>query len=151
MEAVNQHVVFAGEAGWPIFYTRDVAPTQLPEGDPEGQTALHDDLLVRGTVVDKGPGKHGGFSGFVLSNAGSEGPGRGGLSGLAERLHTADVEKVIVVGLAGDVCVAATAQDARRLGYQATVPLEATAFVHANPGGVDATLADLADAGVIVE
>ncbi|HLR83951.1 MAG TPA: isochorismatase family cysteine hydrolase [Nocardioidaceae bacterium] len=150
VDAVNEHIVSANEAGRPIFYTRDVAPTQLPQGDPDRQTALHDDLLVRGTVVDKGPGKHGGFSGFVLSNAHSAGPGTGGLSDLAEHLRTADVDEVAVVGLAADVCVAATARDARRLGYRATIPLEATAFVHAHPGGDDAALTDLAAAGVSV-
>jgi nicotinamidase/pyrazinamidase len=49
------------------------------------------------------------------------------------------------------VCVAATARDARRLGYQVTIPLAATAFVHAHPQGDDAALAELVAAGVVVD
>jgi nicotinamidase/pyrazinamidase len=42
------------------------------------------------------------------------------------------------------------ARDARRLGFQVTVPLDATAFVHAHPEGDDGAIAELTDAGVVV-
>ena len=41
---------------------------------------------------------------------------------------------VVVVGLAGDWCVKATAIDGVRLGYRVTVPLQLTRFVELNPG-----------------
>lgn len=100
-------------------------------------------------MVPKGPGRSGGFSGFVLAGQGP--PGAGGLSPLAGHLRAAGVDAVVVVGLAADVCVSATAIDARRLGYTVTVPLTATAFVHAHPGGDDAAIAELRAAGVTVE
>lgn len=151
--AVNVQVGEAVAAGWPVLYTRDVAPIDLPAGDPDRQTDLYPGLDVQGTVVDKGPGKDGGFSGFVLTSVAAQvsgSAGDGGLSALATHLRRADVEHVIVVGLAADVCVSATARDARRLGYQVTIPLEATAFVHAHPDGDEAAVAELTAAGVAV-
>lgn len=150
VEAVNRRVEDAVGAGSPIYYTRDIEPVELPEGDPDGQAELHPDLEVRGEVVPKGPGRFGGFSGFVLFGAGVGQPGSGGLSPLADLLRASGAETVTVVGLAGDVCVASTARDALRLGYRVRVDLEATAFVHAHPGGDAGAVSELRDAGVEV-
>jgi nicotinamidase/pyrazinamidase len=152
VRAVNAWVRIATDHGWSVFYTRDIEPTELPPADPQRLTGLCDGLDVRGSVVAKGPGRLGGFSGFVLAHAHAEqGPGAGGLSRLATLLHDHHVDHLVVVGLAADVCVAATARDARRLGYTVTLPLQATAFVHAHPGGDDAAAAELSAAGVSVE
>lgn len=152
VHAVNRRVAMAVRVGQPVFYTRDVAPTDLPAGDPDGLTDLYAGLDVRGHVVDKGPGRLGGFSGFVLSAVHSDGgPGDGGLSQLGPFLREHRVEHVTVVGLAADVCVAATGRDARRLGYDVTIPLAATAFVHAHPRGDQAAVDELTAAGVVVE
>ena len=149
--AVNSWVGWAADHGWPVLYTRDIEPTDLPDGDPQRLTDLYGKLDLRGEVVDKGPGRLGGFSGFVLSSVHAAGsPGDGGLSRLATALVQHDVEHIMVVGLAADVCVAATARDARRLGYEVTVPLGATAFVHAHPSGDDAAIAELTNVGVDV-
>jgi nicotinamidase/pyrazinamidase len=152
IEAVNRHVAQAVKDGRPVFYTRDYAPIDLPPGDPEHKTDLHPGLDVAGPVVDKGPGKHGGFSGFVLSPPPDphDGPGNGGLSELGGLLRRSAVRSVIVVGIAADVCVAATARDARRLGYSVTVPVAATAFVHAYPDGDAHAMAQLRAAGITV-
>ncbi|WP_375001177.1 cysteine hydrolase family protein [Aeromicrobium sp. CTD01-1L150] len=152
VEAVNRWVSHASDQEWPIFYTRDVDPTgQDPTGDGS-QEAIHRDVVVRGTVVDKGPGSRAGFSGFVLaSTALPDGvPGGGGLSGLAGLILAAGLDEVVVVGLAADVCVAATAVDAVRLGLAVLLDLDASAFVHAHPGGDEAAVADLRAAGVLV-
>jgi len=152
VHAVNRRVAMAVREGHPVFYTRDIAPTEMPAGDPDGLTDLYAGLDVRGHVVDKGPGRLGGFSGFVLSAIHSDGgPGDGGLSRLGPLLREHRVEHVTVVGLAADVCVAATARDAHRLGYDVTIPLAATAFVHAHPRGDQAAVDELAAAGVVVE
>jgi nicotinamidase/pyrazinamidase len=150
LRAVNLCVADAIVRGWPIFYTLDLEPTELPVGDPQRQTDLYPDLVVRGTVVPKGPGKRGGFSGFVLASTALEcgGPGGGGLSDLAKLLNRENVNSLVIVGLPADVCVSATARDARRLGYDVTIPLQATAFVHAHPEGDQAALDDLVAAGV---
>ncbi len=69
---------------------------------------------------------------------------------LHEVLAEADVTDVVVVGLAGDVCVRATALDAVALGYATTVPLACTRFVELQPGDGERAAADLTDAGVTV-
>jgi nicotinamidase/pyrazinamidase len=148
LHEVNLLVDAAVEARHPVFYTRDVAPFAVPEGDPDGLTELHPDLDVIGTVVEKGPGRRGSMSGFLL--AGGSAPGRGGIGPLAAALQRTGVAAVTVAGIAADVCVAATARDAVRLGYAATIPLAATAFVHAHPEGDDAAVAELRAAGVTV-
>lgn len=150
VDAVNEHVARAHEQGWPVYYTYDCAPNDLPADDPA--LNLHPKLDVRGTVVRKGPGNNGGFSGFLLAPevGADEGPGTGGLSALAGLLREAGVRSVLVVGIAADVCVAATARDALRLGCDATVALSATAFVGAHPNGNEAAVADLRAAGVTV-
>ncbi|WP_020667091.1 cysteine hydrolase family protein [Amycolatopsis nigrescens] len=150
VKAVNERVAEAVEHGHPVFYTRDYAPIDLPEGDPEGRTSLHPDLDVRGTVVEKGPGKRGGFSGFLLAPVlePQQGHGGGGLGPLAGLLAETQTRSVTVVGIATDICVAATARDAVRLGYEVTIPLSATAFAHAHPDGDQAALADLRAAGI---
>lgn len=150
VDAVNEQVARAHEQGWPVYYTRDYAPNDLPADDPA--LDLHPKLDVRGTVVRKGPGNNGGFSGFVLApeTGPDEGPGVGGLSTLAGLLREAGVRSVVVVGIAADVCVAATARDALRLGYDVTVALRATAFVGAHPNGNEAAVAELRSAGATV-
>lgn len=144
--AVNERVAAAVDAGRPVFYTRDVGPTPHP---PEGGTDLSRDLDVRGEVVPKGPGRRGGFSGFSLFPE-EAGPGEGLLGPLAGLLRESGAEAVDVVGLAADVCVSATARDAVRLGWPATVDLEATAFVGAHPGGEKGAVADMRAGGVRV-
>jgi nicotinamidase/pyrazinamidase len=152
LAGVNKEVADAVDRGQPVFYTRDFAPVELPDGDEEGRTELHPDLDVRGTVVLKGPGKRGGFSAFLHAPVlePNQPHGGGGLGRLAGLLRSAGAESVRVVGIAADVCVAATARDAVRLGYPATIPLRATAFVHTHPDGDEAAVAELRADGVRV-
>lgn len=146
---VNRWVDRADQESWPIFYTRDVDPTGNSGRAAEHEAKLHPSVDVRGSVVDKGPGQDGGFSGFVLAATARRDrrPGGGGLSALAGSLRAARADEVVVIGLAADVCVSATAMDARRLGYPVTVDLAATAFVHAHPDGDQAAVAELRSAG----
>lgn len=150
LDAVTHWIDHANVNGWPVYLTRDVNPfgKSGPDADREGE--LHPDLAGRGTVVEKGPGSQAGFSGFVLASTAIPpgAPGGGGLSDLARLLRRAGVEHLVVVGLAADVCVSATAIDARRLGYRVTVDLGATAFVHAHPDGDQAAITALEQAGV---
>lgn len=160
LDAVNRWSTPARARGWPVFCTRDIDPfgTHPPTGVTAGARAEHDielhpGLSEPGTIVDKGPGSRAGFSGFVLASSAlpSGAPGGGGLSALAGLLRTSGVQHLVVVGLTADVCVSATALDARRLGYEVTVDLAATAFAHAHPGGDAAAIEALRDAGVRLE
>ncbi|WP_025274712.1 cysteine hydrolase family protein [Haloglycomyces albus] len=153
VEAVNRFVTATRDRDDPVYYTRDIEPTALPPGDPNGDTEIHPDVRFDGVEVPKGPGRHGGFSGFVLSPASNDTtavPGTGGLGPLAAHLRGDSVTAVTVVGFAADVCVSATARDARRLGYDVTVPLEASAFVHAHPKGDREAVNEMRAEGITV-
>lgn len=151
LAAVNRQVAAAVAQRRPVFYTRDYAPIDLPDGDPQGRTQLHPNLDIQGPVVSKGPGKQGGFSGFVLSPVlePQQGHGGGQLGPLVGLLRESAATSVTVIGIATDICVAATARDAVRLGYAVTVPLEATSPVHADASG-STTAAELTAVGVTV-
>jgi nicotinamidase-related amidase len=78
---------------------------------------LHPALVVDGPVVRKGVDGGDGYSGFSVRDPVSGDVTRTELGGLLEQHGS---EQVVVVGLAGDVCVAATAEDAA--GARATRP-----------------------------
>jgi len=58
---------------------------------------------------------------------------------------------VVVVGLATDYCVKATALDAARLGYETSLLTDAVAAVDLAPGDGARALDEIAAAGVRVE
>lgn len=68
--------------------------------------------------------------------------------GLDDWLQSHDVEDVVVVGLATDYCVRATALDAVQAGYNTTVIAELTAGIAEDPEEV---FEELEAAGVEVE
>jgi nicotinamidase-related amidase len=58
------------------------------------------------------------------------------------------IERVVVVGLATDYCVKATALDAARLGYRTSVLTDAIAAVEVAPGDGTRAIDEMASAGV---
>ncbi|BCW07122.1 isochorismatase family protein [Arthrobacter sp. NtRootA1] len=68
--------------------------------------------------------------------------------GLDDWLQSHDVEEVVVVGIATDFCVKATALDAVQAGYATTVIAELTAGIAED---LTETFAEMEDAGVEVE
>ena len=62
----------------------------------------------------------------------------------------AAIERVVVVGLATDYCVKATALDAARLGYATSVLSDAIAAVDLAPGDGAQALEEMAAAGISV-
>ncbi len=63
-------------------------------------------------------------------------------------LHERAIERVVVVGLATDYCVMATALDAARLGFATSVLTDAIAAVDLQPGDGERALEAMRDAGV---
>jgi len=157
--AANAHVRAATAAGAPIFYTQDWHPPRTPHFDTDGGVwpvhcvrdtwgaQLHRDLVVAGPVVRKGTGGEDGYSGFTVRDptSGVEQPTE--LGGL---LRTAGVRRLVVLGIAGDVCVRATALDASRLGWPVQVPWSAVACVELAAGDAARTVDELREAGVDV-
>lgn len=156
---VNAEIRAARAADATVVYTQDWHPPSTPHFEKDGGVwpvhcvadtwgaQLHEDLTVDGPVVRKGVDGGDGYSGFSVRDPVS---GDEESTELGAILTDADVERVVVVGLAGDVCVKETALDAVRLGYEVQVPLPATAFVELEPGDGDRAVEELRRAGVTV-
>jgi nicotinamidase/pyrazinamidase len=80
---------------------------------------LHPELVVAGEVVRKGEHGEDGYSGFSMRDPGS---GEVVPTRLAALLRAAGAEQLVVVGLATDYCVRATALEGREQGWAVTVP-----------------------------
>lgn len=157
--AVNQLVSAARESGAVVVYTQDWHPPATPHFETQGGlwpvhcvkdtwgAELHPDLDVAGPVVRKGSGGEDGYSGFTVRevDTGEEEP-----TDLDVILREHDVRRVVVVGLAEDVCVKETALDARRHGYETIVLRQATRPVKLAPGDERAALDAMVAAGVTV-
>ena len=63
-------------------------------------------------------------------------------------MRVARVDRVVVVGLATDYCVKATALDAARLGFETEVLTDAIAAVDLQPGDGERALEEMRAAGV---
>jgi nicotinamidase/pyrazinamidase len=154
--AANAEVQAAVERGAPVFYTQDWHPLDTPHFAKDGGTwpvhcvqdtwgaQLHPDLLVRGEVIRKGEHGEDGYSGFTMRDplSGASVP-----TPLAERLRAAGVRRLVVLGLATDYCVRATALEGRELGWPVTVPWSAVRAVDLQPGDGERTRMELLDAG----
>jgi nicotinamidase/pyrazinamidase len=157
--AVNAEVAAAREAGAQVLYTTDWHPAATPHFAKDGGVwpthcvkgtwgaQLHPELHVDGDIVRKGVGGEDGYSGFAVRDPTT---GEEATTGLAALLRARGVQRVVVVGIAGDVCVKATALDARRAGFDTTVLRAATASVNLQPGDEDRAFAELEAAGVVL-
>jgi len=156
---VNAQVEAAAAAGAPVFYTQDWHPADTPHFAKDGGTwpvhcvqgtwgaQLHPDLTVAGEVVRKGQHGEDGYSGFSMQDprTGEVVPTR-----LADLLRGAGVQQLVVVGLATDYCVRATALEGREQGWPVTVPWSAVAAVDVSPGDGERTREELHAAGVTI-
>jgi nicotinamidase/pyrazinamidase len=110
---------------------------------------LHPDLaLPEGThKIHKGSNGEDGYSGFTMRDpvTAEEIP-----TELDDLLRERDIKRVVVLGLATDYCVQATALDAVRLGYESAVLTDACAAVDLQKGDGDRALEVMRDAGVAI-
>jgi nicotinamidase/pyrazinamidase len=158
---LRPHVAAARDAGALVVLTQDWHPPRTPHFDTDGGpwpvhcvagtwgAELVDGLEVGpgDPVVRKGTDGEDGYSGFSVRDPVSGEVGRTALQG---HLEDHGVRRVVVVGLAGDVCVAATARDAVGLGYETVYPTALTRFVDVRPGDGERTVAELRGLGVAV-
>jgi len=155
--AANAEVRAAVEAGASVFYTQDWHPEDTPHFAKDGGTwpvhcvqdtwgaQLHPKLLVRGEVIRKGQHGEDGYSGFTMRDPRS---GASVATPLADRLRAAGVQRLVVLGLATDYCVRATALEGRQLGWPVTVPWSGVRAVDLQPGDGERTRHELLAAGV---
>jgi nicotinamidase/pyrazinamidase len=148
----------AGKA--PIIRTQDWHPEATPHfakdggiwpvhcvGDTWG-AEFHPGLMELGTIIRKGVGGEDGYSGFSLRDPES---GVTTPTGLDSILKDAGVSDVVVVGLATDYCVSATALDALQYGFGCTLLADGIAAVNLEPGDEARACAAMALAGVVIE
>ena len=159
LPVVNEAVADAVHDGAFVIATQDWHPPSTPHFVTDGGTwpvhcvaeswgaELHPGLrLPPDTLrVRKGANGEDGYSGFTMRDpeTGEETP-----TELEALLRDRDIDDVVVVGLATDYCVSATALDALRLGFDVTVLSRAVAAVNVAPGDGDRALSEMADTGV---
>lgn len=159
--ALAPHVAAARAGGALVVLTQDWHPERTPHFDTDGGpwpvhcvagtwgAELVEGLEVRedDPVVRKGTDGHDGYSGFSVRDTVSGEVDRTALQGV---LDAHGVRRVVVAGLAGDVCVAATAVDAAALGYDTVLPVALTRFVELEPGDGERALDRVRDSGATV-
>jgi nicotinamidase/pyrazinamidase len=154
---VNQEAAAAVAAGAVVVCTQDWHPPQTPHFQTGGGSwpvhcvggtwgaELHPGLEAPGERLRKGTGGEDGYSAFTVRDprSGDQTPTK-----LERLLHEREIERVVVVGIATDVCVKETALDAARLGFGTTVLPAAVRAVDLEPGDGDRALQEMAAAGV---
>jgi nicotinamidase/pyrazinamidase len=156
---VNREIERAREAGAFVVYTQDWHPESTPHFAKDGGiwpvhcvggtwgAELHSDLEVAGPTVRKGTAGEDGYSGFSVRDPES---GEEAGTGLAESLAERGVSRVVVVGLALDYCVKATALDAAAGGWETAVLAAATRAVNLEPEDGRRAREELSAAGVVL-
>ncbi|MEW6271398.1 MAG: isochorismatase family protein [Thermodesulfobacteriota bacterium] len=156
----NREILRATDAGSVVVYTQDWHPPSTPHFAKDGGiwpvhcvqgswgAELHPALLrVDAIAVRSGADGSDGYSAFTERHplTGEETD-----TGLASRLRALGVERVVVLGLATDYCVRATALDAVRAGFATTVLRDGVRAVEREPGDGERALEEMRQAGVDV-
>lgn len=160
--AINDEIARAHAGGATIVLTQDWHPSSTPHFVTDGGTwPVH---CVAGTwgaelldgldpdsradaVVRKGTNGEDGYSAFAMREPDGEVDIPTGLAGL---LRERGVDRVVVVGLATDVCVSATAVSAAEAGFSTSVLWDATRPVETDDATADRVRDELAEASVAV-
>jgi nicotinamidase/pyrazinamidase len=156
---VNGQVDLARAAGATVIYTQDWHPASTPHFAKDGGiwpvhcvagtwgAELHPDLAVAGPIVHKGASGEDGYSGFTMRDPVSGTTHPTELDGI---LRGAGVEEVVVVGLATDYCVLATALDARERDYPVTLLAEGIRAVELAEGDGARAIERMRAEGVVI-
>ena len=158
---IDGEIVMATNNGAMVVATQDWHPESTPHFAKDGGiwpvhcvagtwgAELHPALTLPADAPRVRKGAHGedGYSGFTMRDPVSGETIPTELEGI---LREAGVERVVVVGLATDYCVKATALDARRLGFETAVLADAIAAVELEPGDGARALDEMRDAGVAI-
>jgi len=155
---VNAELAAARPAGAFVVYTQDWHPAETPHFVTSGGiwpvhcvggtwgAELHPalDAAPSEPRIRKGTGGEDGYSGFTMADPVT---GETSSTGLEAMLRAAGIERVVIVGLATDYCVRATALDAVALGFETAVLREGIRAVDLAPGDGDRAIAEMEAAG----
>jgi nicotinamidase/pyrazinamidase len=158
IDVVNAEIDAARSAGAMVVYTQDWHPPVTPHFAKDGGiwpvhcvrdswgAALHPRLtVVNGERVRVGVGGEDGYSAFTVADPVTRDTEPTALDSL---LRERGIERVVVLGLATDYCVRATALDAVDLGYDTTLVVDGARPVELEPGDGQRAIAEMAAAGV---
>ena len=156
---INGEISMALNNGAIVVATQDWHPATTPHFAKDGGiwpvhcvedtwgAALHPDLRLPEDAprVRKGVDGEDGYSGFTTRDpqTGDTAP-----TPLERLLRDAGIERVVVVGLATDYCIKATALDAVALGFETAVLTDAIAAVDLAPGDGARAIDEMSAAGV---
>jgi nicotinamidase/pyrazinamidase len=155
---INAQAAAARSGGALVVLSQDWHPTRTPhfirDGGPWPPHCVVDtwgaelypslDVPEGTPIVRKGSNGEDGYSAFTMRDPASGGDVPTMLHPL---LQAAGVEEVVIVGLATDYCVRATALDAIRLGFRTLVLTDGIAAVNVSEGDGERALKELAMAG----
>jgi nicotinamidase/pyrazinamidase len=156
---ISDEAWIAIRAGAFVAYTQDWHPASTPHFAKDGGVwpvhcvagtwgaGFHPALEVLGPSVRKGSNGEDGYSGFTMRNAAS---GATAPTELEHLLRVRGIERVVIVGLATDYCVKATALDAVRLGFSTQVLGDVVAAVNLEPDDGPRAIDELRAAGVLI-
>lgn len=158
---VNEQISQARAARSPVLFTQDWHPDTTPHFEKDGGIwPVH---CVGGTwgaelhpQLDAGDGEprtqkgvkgEDGYSGFNVADpkTGAKSP-----TDLEEMLREKGIEKIVVVGLATDYCVKATAIDGVAKGFETTVLADGIAAVNLQPDDGKEAIEKMRSSGVAV-
>jgi nicotinamidase/pyrazinamidase len=156
---INAEIAMATAADGLVVFTQDWHPESTPHFAKDGGiwpvhcvadtwgAQLHPTLQTPHELprIRKGVNGEDGYSGFTTRDPATGQEARTELEAL---LRGRGIGRVVVVGLATDYCVKATALDAARLGYETSVLTDAIAAVDLEPGDGDRAIDEMAAAGV---
>jgi len=156
---INREIEMAASAGATVVFTRDWHPPSTPHFAKDGGiwpvhcvadtwgAELHPELAIPAGApsIHKGISGEDGYSGFTMRHPTT---GEERATGLEALLRDNGIERVVIVGLATDYCVKATALDAARLGFDAFLLTDAIAAVDLSPGDGERAIEEMRDAGV---
>ena len=159
---INREAELARSAGALVAYSQDWHPESTPHFQKDGGiwpvhcvqgswgSSFHPDLEVAdgSPIVHKGDNREDGYSAFTCRDHHT---GELIRTPLESILNRHKIHDVVITGLATDYCVKATALDAVRLGFPATVLTDAVAAVDLQPGDGQRALDEMRDAGVVLQ
>jgi nicotinamidase/pyrazinamidase len=155
---VNAELAAARPAGAFVVFTQDWHPAETPHFVTSGGiwpvhcvggtwgAELHPalDAAPSEPRIRKGTGGEDGYSGFTMADPVT---GEKASTGLEAMLREAGIQRVVIVGLATDYCVKATALDAVALGFETEVLRGGIRAVDLVPGDGDRAIAEMEAAG----
>jgi len=158
---INGEIAMARSEGATVVFTQDWHPESTPHFAKDGGiwpvhcvagtwgAELYGDVDIDAAVsaprIRKGTNGEDGYSGFTMRDpiTGATTP-----TELEPLLRGASIEQVVVCGLATDYCVKATALDARRLGFETAILIDAIRPVDLEPGDGERAIEEMTAAGV---